>query len=130
MKKRVLAVDDDAGALEAIRQILLQKGYDVATAPDGERALDLLQGPPFDLVLLDVVMPGLSGFDVCRRIRSDARTRDVPVVLLTGKDRMQDIAEGQQAGSDLYLVKPVLATKLLNTVGMLLRDAAPVRGPV
>ncbi|MBI3932755.1 MAG: response regulator [Acidobacteria bacterium] len=124
-KKRILAVDDDPTALGALKQILTQKGYEVATAPDGEQALEALKSG-FDLVILDVAMPGLSGYDVCRRIRENAETKDVPVVFLTAKGQLMDMAEGQEAGSDLYLVKPVLATKLLNMVAMFLSDEAPL----
>jgi two-component system phosphate regulon response regulator PhoB len=126
-KKKVLAVDDDAAALGALRQILAQKGYDVATAGNGEDALAILAGDtPFDLIILDVSMPGMTGYDVCRKIREEDRTRDTPVIFLTGKGQLMDMAEGAKAGSDLYLIKPVLATKLLNMVGMFLSDDGPL----
>jgi CheY-like chemotaxis protein len=85
----------------------------VTAAANGDEALGLLASEAFDVVLLDVAMPGLSGYDVCRRIRQDARTRDLPVVFLTARSRGQDVAEAAEAGSDMYLIKPVLATKLL-----------------
>ena len=126
-KKRILAVADDATALGALRQILAQKGYDVTTAPNGQDALDLLAGEAgFDLVILDVSMPGMSGYEVCRSIRQDPRTQDTPVIFLTAKGLLMDMAEGEDAGSDLYLITPVLATKLLNMVGMFLSDEAPL----
>jgi DNA-binding response OmpR family regulator len=125
-KKKILAVDDDATALGALRQILVQKGYDVSTAPNGHDALTALAGGSFDLVILDVSMPGLSGYDVCRKIRQGEKTRDVPVIFLTAKGMLVDMTEGEEAGSDLYLVKPVLATKLLNLVGMFLSDDTPL----
>jgi DNA-binding response OmpR family regulator len=125
-KKKILAVDDDATALGALRQILVQKGYDVSTAPNGHDALTALAGGSFDLVILDVSMPGLSGYDVCRKIRQGEKTRDVPVIFLTAKGMLVDMTEGEEAGSDLYLVKPVLATKLLNMVGMFLSDDGPL----
>ena len=125
MKKRILAVDDDPTALGALRQILSQKGYEVATAGSSEEALGLL-GAGFDLFILDVAMHGMSGYDLCRRIRATAATSQTPVVFLTAKGQLMDMAEGQAAGSDLYLVKPVLATKLLNMVGMFLSDDAPL----
>ena len=126
-KKRILAVDDDSTALGALRQILAQKGYDVTTAGNGQDALKVMAGTePFDLVILDVAMPGLSGYDVCRKIRQDPRTQDVPVIFLTAKGLLMDMAEGEDAGSDLYLIKPVLATKLLNMVGMFLSDDTPL----
>lgn len=121
-KKKILAVDDDATALGALRQILNQKGYEVATAASGDEALQLLKSQIPDLIILDVAMPGISGYEVCRKIREDPRTQDVPVVFLTAKGHLMDMAEGQDAGSDLYLIKPVLAAKLLNMVGMFLSD--------
>ena len=125
-KKKILAVDDDATALGALRQILVQKGYDASTAPTGHDALTALAGGSFDLVILDVSKPGLSGYDVCRKIRQGEKTRDLPVIFLTAKGMLVDMTEGEEAGSDLYLVKPVLATKLLNMVGMFLSDDGPL----
>jgi len=125
-KKKILAVDDDATALGALRQILIQKGYDVSTAGNGHDALGLLAAGSFDLVILDVSMPGLSGYDVCRKIREEPKTHDLPVIFLTAKGMLMDMTEGENAGSDLYLVKPVLATKLLNMVGMFLSDDTPL----
>jgi len=125
-KKKILAVDDDATALGALRQILVQKGYDVTTAPNGQDALTALRNSTFDLVILDVSMPGLSGYEVCRKIRQEDKTRDLAVIFLTAKGMLVDMTEGEEAGSDLYLVKPVLATKLLNMVGMFLSDDTPL----
>jgi DNA-binding response OmpR family regulator len=125
-KKRILAVDDDATALSALRQILTQKGYEVLTAPEGDAALAILAQESFDLAILDVGLPGMSGFDLCREIRANAATQDLPVIFLTAKSLLMDMAEGEDAGSDLYLIKPVLATKLLNMVGMFLNAEAPL----
>ena len=120
MKKKILAVDDDATALGALRQMLTQRGYDVTLAANGEEALERLEEQTPDLIILDVAMPGLSGIETCRLIREAPRTRRTPVIFLTAKGLLTDIAEGQEAGSDLYLIKPVLATKLIATVGMFL----------
>ena len=126
-KKRILAVDDDSTALGALRQILAQKGYEVNTASSGQDALELLAADAaFDLVILDVAMPGMNGYEVCRAIRADERTQEIPVIFLTAKGLLMDMAEGEDAGSDLYLIKPVLATKLLNMVGMFLSDDTPL----
>jgi DNA-binding response OmpR family regulator len=126
-KKRILAVDDDPSALSALRQILTQKGYDVLTASDAEAALDLLATEePVDLALLDVTLPGMSGYDLCRRMRAGEKTADVPVIFLTARGLVVDMTEGEAAGSDLYLIKPVLATKLVNMVGMFLSNDAPL----
>jgi DNA-binding response OmpR family regulator len=126
VKKKILVVDDDPTAVSALRQILQSRGYEVATAASGEEALPLLEAEPFDLVLLDVALPGMSGFDVCRTIRDNPKTQDIPVVFLTAKGRLMDMAEGEDAGSDLYLIKPVLATKLLHMVGLFLTPDAPL----
>jgi DNA-binding response OmpR family regulator len=126
-KKRVLAVDDDPSALSALRQILTQKGYEVVTAADGETAVELLaQEEPIDLALLDVTLPGMSGYDLCRHIRAGELTADVPVIFLTARGLVVEMTEGEAAGSDLYLIKPVLATKLVNMVGMFLSNDAPL----
>jgi DNA-binding response OmpR family regulator len=125
-KKKILAVDDDPTAVNALRQILTQKGYDVATAADGEAALLLLTDHDYDLAILDVGLPGMSGYEVCRIIRQQPRTQDLPVIFLTAKGLLMDMAEGEDAGSDLYLIKPVLATKLINMVGMFLSSDAPL----
>jgi DNA-binding response OmpR family regulator len=125
-RKKILAVDDDATALAALRQILVQKGYDVTTAPNGHDALRLLSAGSFDMVILDVTMPGLTGYEVCRKIREDPATQDLPVIFLTAKGMLVDMTEGEDAGSDLYLIKPVLATKLLNMVAMFLSEDTPL----
>lgn len=125
-KKRILAVDDDPSALSALRQILAQKGYDVVTAPDAEAGLDLLEREPVDLALLDVTLPGMSGYDMCRQIRNMDGVREIPVIFLTARGQVMDMTEGEAAGSDLYLIKPVLATKLVNMVGMFLSSDAPL----
>ena len=126
-KKKILAVDDDSTALGALRQILAQKGYEVTTAGNGEDALAILAGDgTFDLIILDVAMSGMTGYEVCRTLRQDKRTEDTPVIFLTAKGMLMDMAEGEDAGSDLYLIKPVLATKLLNMVAMFLSDDTPL----
>jgi DNA-binding response OmpR family regulator len=125
-RKRILAVDDDVTAVGALRQILTSRGYDVVVAHTAEEALPLSREGVWDLFILDVALPGVSGFDLCRQIRESAQTADVPVVFLTAKGRLMDMAEGQDAGSDLYLIKPVLASKLLHMIGLFLTPDAPL----
>jgi DNA-binding response OmpR family regulator len=125
-KKRILAVDADATALGTLRQILLQKGYEITAAATGEEALARMGSESFDLVILDVVLPGLSGFELCRRIRQEPGTCDVPIIFLTAKGLLMDMAEGDDAGSDLYLIKPVLASKLLRLIELFLSDDKPL----
>jgi DNA-binding response OmpR family regulator len=125
-RKRILAVDDDAPALSALKQNLAQRGYDVQTARSGEEALELIQREQFDLFILDVNMPGVNGFDVCKQIRQNPKTQNTPVIFLTAKGMIADMLEGKNAGSDLYLVKPVLAAKIVNMVGIFLSADSPL----
>lgn len=125
-RKRILAVDDDTPALSSLKQILAQRGYDVSTAANGEEALDLIARESYDLFILDVNMPGVNGFEVCKKIRENPKTADTPVIFLTAKGMVGDMIEGQNAGSDLYLVKPVLSSKILNMVGMFLSSETPL----
>jgi DNA-binding response OmpR family regulator len=118
-KKRILTVDDDPTMQEFLRINLEPEGYTVVPMPNGPAALDWLATEVPDLVLLDVEMPGLSGFDVCRRIRWDV-ARYTPVIFLTGKDRPEEVVEGRAAGADLYLLKPVRRNRLLAAVAMFL----------
>ena len=120
--RRILAVDDDPSALGAIQGILLQGGFEVKATTSGDEALSWLESNNADIVLLDVVMPGLSGYEVCERIRANPKTKAVPVVFLTGLGHEEDRTEGKRAGSDLYLQKPVLATNLLRMIGIFLGD--------
>lgn len=125
-KKRILVVEDDPTSLGALQQILQHREYDVVAVTSGEEALPLVESSSFDLFILDVVMSGMSGFDLCRRIREHPGSYDMPVILLTAKDRLLDMAEGDDAGSDLYLVKPIPTAKLLKMVGLFLTPDAPL----
>ncbi len=124
MTKKILVVDDDENVLSLERTILEQKGFDVTTAGGGEHALELLRQEPFDLVLLDVMMPGKDGFEVCRQIKQDARTRALPVVFLTAKGGGDALAEGFESGAVMYINKPFTANKLLSIVNTMLDPPA------
>lgn len=117
MKRRVLVVDDDAVTLEVLRTVLDLEEFTVATAPDGDTALALLRESVPDAVVLDVMMPGLDGYAVCRAIKADPTTRDVPVLLLTAKDLEEDRANGVAAGCDAYLTKPFSPLALIDRLG-------------
>jgi two-component system alkaline phosphatase synthesis response regulator PhoP len=125
-RKRILAVDDDAPALGALKANLAQRGYEVQTCGNGEDALELIERDSFDLFILDVNMPGVNGIELCKRIRENPKTQDTPVIFLTAKGLVGDMMDGKEAGSDLYLVKPVLASKILNMVGIFLSADAPL----
>ena len=119
MKRRVLVVDDDELILEILRTILDLEEFDVVTAPGGQAALDLVGREPPDVVVLDVMMPGTDGYEVCRAIKADPKTADVPVVLLTALDRDEDRTAGKEAGCDAFLTKPFSPLALIDTLAAL-----------
>ena len=124
MAKRILVVDDDENILSLERTILEQKGFEVTTAGGGEEALRILGDHVFDLVLLDVMMPEVDGFAVCRKIKQDARLRDMPVIFLTAKGGGEALAEGFESGAMMYINKPFTANKLLTIVNTMLESGA------
>jgi len=124
MAKRILVVDDDENILSLERTILEQKGFEVTTAGGGKEALRILGEQPFDLVLLDVMMPEVDGFTVCRRIKEDAKLKDLPVIFLTAKGGGEALAEGFESGAIMYINKPFTANKLLTIVNTMLETRA------
>jgi DNA-binding response OmpR family regulator len=118
---RILVVDDTPNNVKLLRDLLEAKGYAVATAASGEEALARLEVEKPDLVLLDVMMPGMSGYDVCRRIREDPQTALLPVVLCTSLDPQTERVKGIEAGADDFLNKPVNQPELFARVKSLLR---------
>lgn len=105
-RPRILVVDDQPTNIQTLYQVL--KGdYDVAMATDGSQAIALCQRRPPDLVLLDVVMPGIDGFEVCRRLKADPATRDVPVIFVTARDSTEDETLGLEVGAVDFIAKPV-----------------------
>ena len=121
MAKKVLVVDDELALVRLIVQVLTEKGYEVLTASTGQEALRLLYDQKPDLVLLDVVMPGMDGWQLCSRIRD---VSDVPIIMLTGKRGSEDdIVRGLDYGADEYLLKPVGNRELVARVKAALRRA-------
>jgi signal transduction histidine kinase len=118
---RMLVVDDDPRSLKLLAGLLEAEGYDVRTAPDGHTALELAAALPPDVVLLDVMMPELSGYEVCQRLKGDARTRLCQVMLVTALDSTPDQVRGLDTGADDYAVKPVRREEFLAKVRALVR---------
>jgi DNA-binding response OmpR family regulator len=116
---RLLIIEDEAPMRTALVETLKAEGYRVLSAADGPSGLELACTEPFDLLLLDVMMPGLDGFAVCRELRK--RGRSMPVLMLTAKGQVDDRVEGLDSGADDYLVKPFSLRELLARVRALLR---------
>src|SRR5512140_3282779 len=120
MPTRILVVDDEPRYLRLLEANLLTKGYEVTTAMDGEEGLEAFSANPVDLVLLDVMLPGMDGFTVCQRIR---QLSNVPIIMLTAKGEGDDRVRGLDVGADDYLVKPFSVMELLARVRAVLRRA-------
>jgi class 3 adenylate cyclase len=118
---KILVVDDTPHNVKLLADLLGAKGYDVMTASSGSEALAQIEKAPPDLVLLDVVMPGVSGYEVCRRLRENPATAYLPVVMVTALDPGEERIKGLEAGADDFLTKPISQPELLVRVRSLLR---------
>lgn len=114
-------VEDSIPQREMITELLRGSGLSVTVAGDGVEALEQIQGSLPDLVLLDIVMPRMNGYELCRRIKSDPATQNVPVVLCSSKGEEFDRYWGMKQGADAYIAKPFQPTELIGTVKQLLR---------
>jgi putative two-component system response regulator len=123
-KRVILVVDDQPQNNELLEAFLVPQGYEVISAASGEEALEKLAGNPVDLILLDVMMPGMDGFEVTRRIRKDTSHKLLPIVLVTALRETEDRVQGIEAGCDDFLSKPVDKTELLARVRSLLKVKA------
>jgi len=115
-KSRILIVDDDPHAVEILTRMLEREGYECASAASGPAALQTVSSQPIDVILLDVMMPGMDGLQVCERLREDERLRQIPVILLTAKDDMETRARGMALGVSEYLTKPVNKRELFTRI--------------
>jgi two-component system response regulator MprA len=127
MKERVLIIEDDEGISKVLRRALVYEGYQVDTALDGESGLNLNRDNHPDLVVLDWMLPGMDGLEVCRRLREIG---SVPILMLTAKEALEDRIHGLDAGADDYMVKPFELDELLARVRALLRRTQVERAPV
>jgi CheY-like chemotaxis protein len=126
--RTVLLVDDDPLILEVLRTILDLEEFDVVTASDGREALAAVEAARPDVVVCDVMMPDVDGLEVCRRLKSDPRTSDLPVILLTARDRPEDHQAGDEAGCDAYLTKPFSPLRLIDIIRDLRANQRDARG--
>jgi putative two-component system response regulator len=119
--KRILVVDDDPDILTLEERILKREGYEVVTAMDGESAMAMIRSHEFDLVLLDIMMPGIDGFEVSRSLRKESEGKPVPVVFVTARDDADSMREGFRSGGTVFLSKPFTANQLLRVVNSIVQ---------
>jgi DNA-binding response OmpR family regulator len=117
---RILIADDDPLGAELLEAYLSERECELRTASDGEQTLQLVASWRPDLILLDVMMPRISGFEVCKRLRADAATRDIAIIMITALDQPSDMDRAVEAGTDDFISKPINKTELLLRVGALL----------
>lgn len=120
MTSRILIVDDEPNIVISVEFLMRHEGWETAVAQHGEAALEAMGREKPDLVILDVMLPGMNGFDVCERIRAEPRWRDVRILMLTAKGRETEVARGLRAGADVYLTKPFSTNELVDHVRQLL----------
>jgi len=119
---RILVVDDESQIRRVMRAILIPEGFDVDDAKSGNEALDYLRSGEYDLVLLDIDMPGMTGFETCRAIRA---LSDMPIIMLTARSAEKDKVEALDAGADDYITKPFSTPELLARVNATLARRSP-----
>ncbi|GAB4470051.1 MAG: response regulator [Burkholderiaceae bacterium] len=119
-KRKVLIADDEPNIVTALEFLLKRAGYDVRTAANGEEALALVESYGPDLVLIDIMMPGKSGYEVCQRMRERPEWRHIKIVMVTAKGREAEISKGMSLGADLYVTKPFSTQELIAAVDRLL----------
>jgi DNA-binding response OmpR family regulator len=119
-KGKILVVDDEVYIVHILDFSLRMEGYEVVTALDGEQALEKVASEHPDLVVLDIMMPKLDGYDTCKRLKANAETRDIPIILLSAKGRNVDQRMGFEAGANDYITKPFSPRKLVEKINSML----------
>ncbi len=122
MARRILIVDDEPNIVISLEFLMKREGWETAVAPDGEAALAALEAGRPDLVILDLMLPKMNGFEVCRRMRDDPRWRATRILILTAKGRESEMAKGLALGADAYVTKPFSTKDLVQEVRQLLGE--------
>lgn len=117
----ILIVDDNAQNLELLQAYLESLPCTIVTAADGLAALEIVERTPPDVILLDVMMPRMSGFEVCKKLKADPATRSIPIIMVTALNELGDVERGVESGTDDFLTKPVKKLELVTRVKSLLR---------
>ena len=116
MAHRILIADDEPNIVLALEFLMKKEGYEVQTVSDGEEALRTIEKSPPDLILLDIMMPKLDGYEVCQRIRSDPSMKDIVIIMLTAKGREVEREKGLALGADFYITKPFSTREVVKKV--------------
>jgi DNA-binding response OmpR family regulator len=120
VSKKILIADDEPNIVAAVEFLLQRNGYEVHVARNGDEALKLVESTHPDLVLLDVMMPQKSGYDVCKRIRERADWRHIKIIMLSAKGRDAEVSKGLSTGADVYVTKPFSTRELMDKIKALL----------
>lgn len=120
-KSKIVVIEDEVDILEVINYNLSKEGFDVCSALDGEEGLALIKKEVPDLVLLDLMLPGLDGIEICRKLKTDYSTRSIPIIMVTAKGEESDIVLGLGMGADDYMVKPFRPRELIARIRSVLR---------
>ena len=123
MAKEILIVDDEPSIVIPIQFLMEQQGYSVIVAENGEDALDIIHKYKPDLVLLDIMLPGIDGYEVCEIVRLNPKYRHIKIIFLTAKGREVEIAKGMALGADAYITKPFSNADVVSKVKELLEDS-------
>jgi DNA-binding response OmpR family regulator len=123
-KRKVLIADDEPNIVTALEFLLKRAGYEVRCAANGDEALALVQSYAPDLVLIDIMMPGKSGYEVCQKMRERPEWRQIKIVMVTAKGREAEVSKGLSLGADLYVTKPFSTQELIAAIERLLADGA------
>jgi DNA-binding response OmpR family regulator len=115
-RKKILVVEDEKFARQILEVSLTDEGYEVSLANDGLDGVNKADGKNFDLIIMDVMMPNLDGYEACRRLKANEKTKAIPIILFTGRAQKKDILNGIQAGADDYMIKPYKMAELLNKI--------------
>ena len=126
-KGRILVVDDEIYIVHILDFSLGMEGYEVLTALDGEQALEKARAEHPDLIVLDIMMPKLDGYETCKMLKAEAGTKDIPVILLSAKGRNVDQKIGFEVGADDYITKPFSPRKLVERINAILGQSSPHR---
>ncbi len=122
MGKKIFIADDESGFVSTLKSRLEFEGFEVTTAPDGKSTLERIPDEAPDLILLDIMMPEMNGYQVCRELKEDPDTSSIPVLMLTAKSQESDKFWGMEAGADSYITKPFEMDELIKEVKVLLDE--------